>query len=370
MATLSATSKISISLKDTPHRNYAAWCKAVAQFAMGLYKLGNRPQYGLIGFVIPAANWQALPGNFVGGVMTPLPAPQEPAAPAGNAASGVLQIYRDDKLLFQTFISDQNILREAILESIGNEIQLTLQDPTNPYGIILLSSIEIMDEMQNRYGTLAGDDVAEILRALDSPLTEGSTAQFRIFTATFQDNINRLQRAGQPLSTFTQVQTFLNAAKTQVNVAHAIDLYRQANPLLLQQNIAQLALFVEAQLPNMTTGQLGYASLAIDSVPGQSPSHFSLSALTVQLAGIETALAALKTETHSGRGQRGGRGPGGRQGRGRFGGGGRSGHLYCYLHGRNETHAGSDCRGMARSGTFSEAQINSNSPTQVPGGRV
>jgi hypothetical protein len=227
-----------------------------------------------------------------------------------------------------------------------------------------------MDEMQARYGTLAGDDVAEILRALDSPLTEGSTAQFRIFTATFQDNINRLQRAGQPLSTFTQVQTFLNATKTQVNVAHAIDLYRQAHPLLQQQNIAQLALFVEAQLPNMTTGQLGYASLVRDSIPELLTSQMSFSALAVQLAGIETALAALKSESTSGRGQRGGRGPGGRQGRGRFGGGGRSGHMYCYLHGRNETHAGRDCRGMARSGTFSEAQINSNSPAQVPGGRV
>jgi hypothetical protein len=115
MATRSGTAKISVSLKDTPHRNYAAWCKAVAQFAMGLYKLGNRPQYGLLGFVIPAVNWQALPGNLVGGVLLPLPDPQEPAAPAGNAASGVLQIYRDDKLLrIKIFYARQFLNRLAM----------------------------------------------------------------------------------------------------------------------------------------------------------------------------------------------------------------------------------------------------------------
>ena len=370
MATITSTAKISVSLADAPHRNYAAWCKAVAQFAMGLYKLGNRPQYGLLGFVIPAVHWQALPGNFVGGVVIPLADPQEPAAPAGNAAGGVLQTYRDEKELFQAFVSAQNTLREAILESIGTEIQRTLQDPNNPYGIILLTSTEIMAEMEVRYGTLAGDDIAEILRALDAPLTDGSTAQFRIFTATFQDNVNRLQRAGQPLSTFTQVQTFQNATKTQVNVAHAIDLYRQANPLLQQQNIAQLAQFVEEQLPNMTTAQLGYASHVREAITTPLASEFCYSALAVQLSGIEAALAALKSSASAGRGQRGDRGRGGRHGRNQPGGRGRTGHLYCYLHGTNDTHAGRDCRGMARNGMFTDAQIAATSSTQVPGGRV
>ena len=311
------------SLASNPHEAYPRWLLEVCQLASET--LSADFDYGLLGLIVTAPQWAALPGNSVTdpatGVITvaPVPNPQAPPALANNAAAGASTVHRELVESARRFRVGKATLAKAILDSLGTQIRRSIT--SRVHNIIILTIPEIMAEMDVRFGIFSATDVAAYTSMLLTPLTSGDKCDFESFATSFQDNLAVLERANQPVSAYEKMAKFEIATSSQTNIAHAIQSYRDHQPILQMQSLDNMIPYITARLSNLPTAALGYASSAI--------------------------VRQNKFRT-------GGRG-GGR--------GGRGGRLhdqpqfYCYHHGTNSSHNGSTCKFMRSSPIHTDAMI-------------
>lgn len=319
---LMATSSIVISecLATNPHEAYPRWLLEVCQAASET--LSADFNYGLLGLIVTNAQWAALPGNTVIDPVTGIaaianvPDPQEPGILANNAAAGASQVHREQSEAARRFRMGKAVLLKAILDSLGPQLRRSIT--SRIHNIIILTIPEIMAEMTLRFGVFSATDVAAYTALLATPLTSGDKCDFETFSTTFLDNIAVLGRANQPISAYEQMAKFESATSAQPAVAHAIQSYRDHEPTLALQSLANMIPFITARLSNLPSASLGYAAAAI--------------ATTNRLA------------IRGGRGGRGGRGQGPTT-------------FYCFHHGTNRSHHGASCNFMRSSPTHTNEMI-------------
>jgi len=313
---------ISESLSSNPHEAFPRWLIEVCQSASEI--LSADFQYGLLGLVITAAQWAALPGNSIvdpapgAVVVIPVPNPQDPPPLLNNAAAGASQVHREASEAARRFRVGRAALLKAILDSLGSQLRRSLTDRI--HNIIILTIPEIIAEMIVRFGTFSATDVAAYTALLSNPLTSGDKCDFEIFATTFQDNLAVLQRANQPISAYEQMAKFESATSAQPAVAHAIQSYRDNQPSLQLQSLDDMIPYIIARLSNLPSAALGYAASSVATFHKNSRPQ------------------------QSGRGGRGGRGLGPKE-------------FYCYHHGSNRSHHRTTCNFMRKSPVHTNEMI-------------
>lgn len=315
---------ISESLSVNPHEAYPRWLLEVCQVASET--LSADYNYGLLGLIITNAQWAALPGNTVidpvtlVAVVRDIPDPQDPGVLANNAAAGASQVHRELAEAARRFRAGKAILVKAILDSLGPQLRRSIT--SRIHNIIILTIPEIMAEMTTRFGVFSAADVAAYTALLAIPLSSGDKCEFETFSTRFIDNIAVLERANQPVSAYEQMWKFESATSTQPSVAHAIQSYRDNVPTLSLQSLTDMIPYISARLSNLPSASLGYASAAVST-------------------------------THRQGSVSGGRGRGGYVSRGDRS----SARFYCFHHGSNHSHHGSECKFMKSSPVHTDTMI-------------
>ena len=366
---------ISPSLTAQPSRNYSFWRGSVSAYASAIGTADFI--FGMVHLTISAAAWAELPGvrtmvQDAAGVqqvvIEPMPNPQRPAALPGNAPNAAVHVFREDTELHRRYKTYVGVLRAAILESLGPNIQLALRHPV--HNIVVMSIPEIMDAVRVMYGTASAADIDDLLAQLAVPIQHGDHDSFVSFTVAFGQTVAALDRAGQPLSNYLQCRRLQEATSNQSTIARAVLLYFESTPQLANQDLQTMIPFVRLQLQNMSVSSVGYANVA------SSTSQQSSNVVSSLPSPLDNLTAAYLAGVEAGRSQHqrshvaGGRGRGGRSNN-RNGGRGAVGPTsslsYCYHHGYGN-HSGSNCNFMRRSSAHTAAMRAAASPNEVAGG--
>ena len=357
-----STSSIFPSLSLHPSRVFSQWYSSVSAFAASIGTADFR--YGLVHLVISPQAWAALPGNTAqNGDVAAVPDPQPPGTLAGNASAATVHLYREDSELHRRYLGYVSTLRAAILESLGPEIQISLRDPQ--HNIIVLSIPQIMTTMRDTYGTAAAADIEALLARLSEPIQGGDHDSFVSFTVGFRQTVAALDRAGQPLSQYLQCRRLQEATASQSNIARAVSLYFETNPLLADQSLAELIPFVLRQLQNASVSSIGYANSAPSLPATPSPPSDILSSMDTIVSACLAAMEAsgLSKRNRQSRSNRnsattGPRAPGSVA---------HPSRQYCYHHGFGG-HSSGACNFMRGSPVHTAAMRAATTPNEVPGG--
>ncbi len=339
------------SLKASPHLQWKPFFRALYLAARNA-GLAYFPANGCLHFILPDNMWLNLPGHHLAipgipgipavagaaaaaGVPAIAPVPGVPAVAAIPATprpvttlvaitAAMNQGYRDEakanNLMHVDLISTQQALRAAIFEAIGPIIQgrLVTDEVT---GNIDLNTWVIIEMLQVWYGTLSAADVNGLLAQLDIPISNDEVDTFIEFHLNFKQTSDQAAIAGAPLSEFLKLQKMATACADYPYILEAIKDYTRGTPILINQTLEALALFVIERLNNKPIG--GTA---------QSQGYWS--------APKAAATLPPRPSPHN-NGRHAGRGGRGRGGRGAAGGRGmQSGPFYCYFHGTNNSHPG------------------------------
>jgi hypothetical protein len=337
------TVNFAITLAEAPSQIYSRWLKQIRDYAPSICV--ELFSYGLLFLVIPRALYITFP-KCLNEDGQPLPYPNllRPENNAGGAGTGTVGNTKKDHDAWIKLVTLSEALRQGILKSLGEDIELTQTDPVT--GICTHDTNTIMANMAQMYGVVTSADITQLRADLAKPLSGTDHTTFSSHAAQFQDKIGILLRAGQPLSQWDQQTIFEDTCSSWQAVAAAIRLYIQANPVLAARTLAALIAYTQAQLLNVTASASGLANAA--------SSRTSLSdAAFIDAVADKVAQKMLSNKTP--RQVRTPRLPN---------------NFYCYHHG-TIGHKGKECKYMAaNSSKFTPAMINSRSPSEVAGGHV
>ena len=372
------TPDIRTSLAITPATFWSTWQQDHRQVFLSAMR-DRFPDYGMLHLVLTQAEWGALPGNMLQGVIRQMPNPQPPGVLAGNATNAAVAIHKAEEELCNSYRRLAADLRTALINSLGPTLQERFSNALVA-GTITMTSLEIVQAVQVLYGVRTTVDLKAIQDSMKVPLTSPDMDTFQPFCQSLRKNIRTFAEAGHPISQFDQLELFENLIKDHEQPLKAYRLYVEANPVLAARNLANAIAAVEIHLSNVTIATAGYAGST--SVNGPVPPPPSAGASTALFAGASTTLtpgdlskivdllmAQLKSSSISA-------GSGGRTSTRRPAPGPTSpplaSNLYCYFHGYIG-HDGASCKKMKAEnlrapGSFSNAKLRAQNPTAVPGG--
>lgn len=336
---------ISPSLIHDAAANFDRWWKSVKQVSASML-VEEYPPYGMLHLVLEPLVFAALLN-----APNPIPDPQRPAQLAGGAAGGTVATYNEALAAFLRYQKHVALLKRVIIESLSEDLQIALRDPVTD--IITISCLQIVAAITARHGVRNAYDISMLLSKLHQPISGEDSETFLSFHTSFSTSVNQLALAGQPISSFQQIEFFKECTNSQPAIVDSIHEYTKANPLVANRDLPRLILFVQQQLANITVRSAGFVA-AVKSAGGGSSSAPSGAApvthdeLRQVLKSLSDAIQDLHVSKRSS--------------------GKTSGRLYCYKHGYG-THKGVECHFMKKQpAVYSDAMLKSTSPTMVPGG--
>ena len=363
------TPTIGSSLATTPATVYPTWRSDYRQLFAS--KLRNRyVNYGMLHLVLTPAEWALLPGNLIAGQARPMPNPEPPGVLAGNATNAAVAIYKAEEELCNIYRQNAADCREALITSLGPSLRERFGNPLVA-DTITMSSLEIVTAVHQLYGVRTAVDLKTIEDSMKDPLVSPDLDSFQKFSQMFAKNVRSLNMAGQPLSNHSQLDQFERLIAHHDQPLKAMRLYIEANPLLVNRNLAGAITAIEVHLSNVTTAGVGYAAPMVAAAPlpttfAGSTSSMSHSDLTKI---VDLLLTKLGSSTPSGTTPGGGGISSGRHKKTK------AAHHptpYCYFHGFMG-HDGAGCKKMkadnsARPNTFTAPMLHAKTPTDVAGG--
>jgi hypothetical protein len=232
--------------------------------------------------------------------------------------------------------------KEAILTSVGPAINGEFAHPTRGY--IALEIHEIMGLIKRGYGTVTEADI----RRLNDELIIDEAKSWRDNVANFRSIFILLAPVGQ-FTTDLDKRTALDEAIKKTRYAPLLEAYKNLNPLLAERTFDLQSLYIEQRESNLSASAAGYAGKAESN---NESLKAEIAALTATVAALSTKpVATAPPPNPPGQGQHGGRGGGRTQGRSR-GRGRNQQEIYCFHHGRNRTHMGTECTTVANDASY------------------
>jgi hypothetical protein len=350
------------SLVSNPREHFPLWIKELARHAQSLNPR-NASRYGALDLVLPAPVLELMPRNRDedGDALPPVNR-TKPDPIHGNAAAGTVALWREESDNYHDYQEAAATLLTLILDSLSISMKEQLEDAAT--GTMHRTIPEIILWVTERYGTANAADIAQYMEQLHVPIDSSDLASFLAHYSHFRTITQALVRANQPLSIFQSLQIFRTSTQSQPAISTAIERYIQLNPILADQNLADLVIYVTAQLDNITTDAAGFAGAVQARPPGSgwagakagSPdwTAHDIESTRMRLNALERA---HKRSSNSDRNIASARG---RTGRGT--------QQYCYLHGYG-AHSGQHCRVMlADPSAYPTLKLCATNPTQVTGG--
>jgi len=315
--------------------------------------------------------------------------PGKPERPHG-ANAAVLHFYKEDMIHANEVAVGITALRTAVLIAAGPIINAELS--AEPGGIAAKSLAEILQHIDTHYGILAAEDIKK-LRFRISDYVFRSPANFTEDAANFHLLVATLAKGGEAMTQTNLMEIFTENTKGMVGFPEIIARYKRKVKNLVDRNVKDLTDQVRLEMSVITTSGMQYANncgtdnaeddminqvLAMSNAAAQSnAAHFAdaLKKIGDRIDTMESRGQSGSNPDRGGgkrntRGDRGGRGTGGRGGTGRGSGPGttetRASH-YCFEHGKNRTHAGTDCKVMQHDKSYTDAMKSATGPCTLSG---
>jgi hypothetical protein len=257
------------------------------------------------------------PPEVVGGNPTPFPRPipVEPEPIANNASKAAIEKYKEELAKYRSYQQSIHLFRTSMLKLIGAEIveEMEAQHPQAIYGIKSLSNAQILQYLNDQYGTLTVQDILNLQEAAKVPIA--SYDEFRKNSTVTVRNYNILQNANQSVNEVTKIQHMRAALSTFPAGIKCADAYLQSTTLV-KQSLAELIQYMNKNLPTFiqtssTAIEAGYVG---KMVTAEQNKETSVAARSDPLKRTTTDQQRSRT------------------------------NQYCFVCGYNRTHAGIECR--------------------------
>jgi len=405
----SSTFNITPSLVDDPRHNLEAWTENVETHARNM--CASHDLMGALTLVVSDVTWELVPANLTNPVDVAAGQPavyrarpnwDMPAAHAGNAASGAVNLHRMLMEKYNDFSLASSALNTALLVSIGDVNQNILRTTFPALKPYMLTPIQIVTTMLTQHGVATGDDVTKLQDPLSQAMT--SLSDLTKHMANFLLASQRLTRSGQGETPYKYFKLFLETVSSFPSIGQSLTTYYAQYPAITQQSVVTLFPFLEqmkdhllrnapsspfsglAQQPGLTRkqrrdranqtknkGKDGGGNKTTQRTPRWSPHGSTLLAATAAtptdytpyLAEIQRLQGALAA--HTGSYQLGAD----------FGmpvalqaapmPSVRPREFYCWLHGWNNTHHGTTCKIMGANTAYTQTMKNATGAENTGG---
>jgi len=281
-----------------------------------------------------------------------VPLPAMPVIPAGaGITKGQMEHYTIAKEIWQAVHAGIAALKTDVLACLPPSTVQAIQarNGTNGPGVAGHTMGDLMNYLWGRYSVLSGPDVAKLIQAAHE-IRANSVEEFLPTVAQLRTIYKKLNAAGQPVSSFTQVTNLINVVSNNQGLTEAAKHYAMSVPALVNRNFEAAVDHIHARAVEIpTSGDLRYAG---------------------------NAASANDRRNDTGRG-RGGRGD---SNKGRERGGRGRGHpvapaavvkQYCFAHGYTHKwqipHVGAGCNHMASDTSFTAEMKAATAPAVIDG---
>ena len=321
--------------------------------------------YGLLYFLLPLADWLALPGNSgaaADGTIINIAGYDIDSiieAPDAAATSVTVKLYEisisDRKSVYRTLAQ----LTQKFINSFAPDDISELSHDV--YGMMNVTLRECFVHSEAKYGRLDQSDFDKIFETLQSPKTV--TQDFAALADIHRDMHQLLASANQVSTEYTKTQYFMQAIKDDPAGRYATEIFLQQYPYIPDRRFTDLFATVVRHAPTYiaTNVSLGYSSaLSTSSVASAFAAPTDAVALAKQISAAQKDLAALQ-KRH--------RGLTSTVPNPVVPPSGSSALKYCHKHGYQKTHAGTACMVMKNNPTQYTAQhLSATDPSTPPGG--
>ena len=306
----------------------------------------------------------------------------KPVKPAATATKVAFELYKEAKEEYSKYKAGTETLKSYLRDACKAKIMGAMT--TADMAIPMMSITYIVNQLEEAYGTPTTRDVSRLQEDVNVPCRE--EADFLFYVQELKRNFVYLAEQREGYSEVQQMQLLTHGTSTLPNVTKAITRYVVANPRLADRSFEDMSNYITAEIPNFT-----------DTVTRRSASAVEIALNTATASAMATTTSApVKVATPITRdeleycfaqllGQMGAmtvRLPKRRQGNAKMGNGGtqlpnqtntatpphqRRTSQYCFVHGTNRSHAGTQCRVMALPSGFTEKQRKATAPGWIDG---
>ena len=345
---------MTINLHTNARQNFLVWRSSIIEAYGQACNVYSR--HGLLGYLLADPAWALLPGNTVTAepiddeppIITIVARPTLPEfSPLAAAATTAQQSAwdRNTKILKYTR-ENYDTLKLRLINSVSADDIAILRNPTTAF--LHVTPQAILEHISTLHGTLDNSDYAQLILTLTTAMTTTDTISGIV--ARHRHIHEQFQNSNQSLSEYQKCVYFKNAIHHHQHMRSAYESYIIGTPLIGDQNFSTLTTHIITQAPNYTAtaAEMGYVANVTSTIPDyfQSPAFAALltktvqHAITPQAAAQKKAVSGQKKPTH-----------------------------YCYLHGHNNSHDGSNCfKMLADTDTFTDAHLSATTPSMVANG--
>ena len=297
----SATSVVLPSLAGQPFVNYSKWLRESRSLLASHMKMYNPRGFLIYEFDLPAGEQSQ-------------DKPEPPEHPhvdgaGANTTNMAVEILRMKAAKALAYYTAEEIIRNALIESLGENIKIAMSDPQ--YGMANISIANIFTYVRVHYGSLDHASLHKINVDLNAAFS--STEAFAAEAPQKLFLMHQLRSAGQPVNSTDAVRIIRAACSPHFALNRAAEHYCEKVPGVLDQQAADMVAHITRLHPTyQSVGPAGFVGGA------------------TKLYTYEEALE-LKRRPKEHNHPRATACMGGK------------GSKYCYVHGKNNTHLGSAC---------------------------
>ena len=297
-----------------------------------------------------------LPGNTttadpVDGLPAVITIAQRPVLPeftplAAAATAAQQSAWDRNTKILKHVRENYDMLKLRLINSVATDDIAILRNPTTAF--LNVNPQAILEHISTLHGRLDNNDYVQLIATLQTLMTPSDTISGMV--ARHRHIHEQFQSSNQPLSEYQKCSYFRNAVNHQQHMRSAYESYIVGTPLVGDQTFLTLTAHTITQAPNFTAtaAEMGYAALATPTVSDyfQSVAFAALLTRTVQHAMSPASGTQKKADS-----------------------GTKKPSHYCYLHGHNNTHNGSNCfKMLADASVYTDAHLTATTPSMVANG--
>lgn len=343
-----------INLHTNARQNFLSWRSSIIEAYGQACNVYNR--HGLLGYLLSEEAWALLPGNtIIAEPVNDLPALITIAArpvlpdfiPLAAAATAAQQSAWDRNMKILKYNRESyDTLKIRLISSVPADDIAILRNSTTAF--LHVTPQAIMEHISMLHGTLDNNDYTQLVLTLTTAMTSSDTISGIV--ARHRHIHDQFQSSNQSFSEYQKCTYFKNAVNCQQHMRSAYESYIVGTPLISDQNFLTLTNHILTQAPNFTAtaADMGYAGSAVTTIPEyfQSAAFAALLTRTVQHAIPPTSVVQKRADS-----------------------GTKKPSHYCYLHGHNNTHIGSNCfKMLADTSIYTAAHLSATTPSMVANG--
>ena len=322
-------------------KNYPGWLRDVHSRSSSLGK--HLHILGLYTLTATDAEWASVATNIDDeGNIAARPTYPEPDALPLVATNSVIARFNIDMAKFISHNTLYSQLKEEIITSIGTVNLSFIQHPLT--GTMNATPSSILHNMSQLYNVLSSTSIKDLQDKLNTPMSSSET--FLEFNATFQTTILTLHHANQPVSSFNQIQALTFATSTNSHITAAIQSYIIEHPRVSDRHITTLISHIILHAPaSLTSGSQGYANSAI---PPLTRADVAAMIKAAHTKGVQEGKNMNNNNNNRNSNRNAHNTPTRPPNQPKYA------TKYCFVHGYNFSHIGTECKVMA------------NDPTSTP----